>query len=113
MSSSDGLLGPEIGRELLSKSKENGCITYDEINALLPEGISVEEIDKLFILCHNLDINIVDVAQPEEAKEKIGEKKIKERIVFSDEEAETKSPIRMYLREMGEISSFQEKRKLK
>ncbi|MCD6129988.1 MAG: RNA polymerase sigma factor RpoD [Deltaproteobacteria bacterium] len=104
MSSSDGLLGPEIGRELLSKSKENGCITYDEINALLPEGISVEEIDKLFILCHNLDINIVDVAQPEEAKEKIGEKKIKERIVFSDEEAETKSPIRMYLREMGEIS---------
>ncbi|MEA1995663.1 MAG: RNA polymerase sigma factor RpoD [Campylobacterota bacterium] len=104
MSNSDGLLGPEIGRELLSKSKEKGCITYDEINNLLPKGISVEEIDKLFILCHNLDIDIVDVAQSEEAKEKIGEKKIKERIVFSDEEAETKSPIRMYLREMGEIS---------
>ncbi|MCD6132830.1 MAG: RNA polymerase sigma factor RpoD [Deltaproteobacteria bacterium] len=104
MSSNDGLLGPEISRELLSKSREKGCITYDEINALLPEEVSVEEIDELFALCDNLDINIVDAPQLEEVKEKIEKKKIREQVVFSDEEAETKSPIRMYLKEMGEIS---------
>jgi len=104
MSSNDSLLGPEIGRELLSRSREKGCITYDEINALLPEEVSVEEIDELFALCDNLDINIVDAPQLEEVKEKIEKRKIREQVVFSDEETETKSPIRMYLKEMGEIS---------
>ncbi|MCD6223484.1 MAG: RNA polymerase sigma factor RpoD [Deltaproteobacteria bacterium] len=99
----DALLGSEIGRELLGRSREKGYVTYDEINNLLPEGTSVEEIDKLFALCHNLEIDIVDVAQSEEAKEKAEGKKSKQQLMFPDEETEIRSSIRMYLREMGEI----------
>src|SRR3989442_9627211 len=89
-------------RELLILAKEQGHLTYDDINDTLPETIvTPDELDQIYSKLKNLEVEIVDqaevdrVKQPEAAEEE--EEKEKRRLDILDD------PIRMYMRQMGKV----------
>ena len=92
-------------RKLIGASKEKGYLTYDELNNLLPdEMLDSEEIDSIFILLKNMNIEILDTSQ---VARKIAEKKLREK---KEQEKERiarldilEDPVRMYLKQMGQI----------
>ncbi len=80
--------------ELISRGKEKGFLTYNEINNLLPdEVVSPEEIDTIFVMLGDMDINIVPT---EEFAKREVEKEEPKRVGVED-------PVRMYLKEMGKV----------
>ncbi len=103
-------------KKLLARAKKRGYITYDELNAGLPQDqLTSEQIEDVMSAINEMGVNIVeneeavddgDEAEPEEeieavdvtadGSENVGDKK-KEVIDRTDD------PVRMYLREMGAV----------
>ena len=90
-------------KQLIDKGKENGYLTYDEVNDLLPgEIISPEKLDGVLMTLDEHGIEIKD--EPEEEKVK-AEKPRQERVTFGIEREPERidDPVRMYLTQMGQI----------
>ena len=89
--------------ELLSLAKEQGYITYEEINELLPTSFdSPEQMDQILIYLGGLDIQILNQSEVEKQKEK--KKEAKEQEAFARRiEGSSDDPVRMYLKEMGSV----------
>lgn len=95
----------QIVKKLISKSKERGYITYDELNKALPaEEFSSEQIEDAMSTLSDVGIQMVetDDSDVEEAKEEKGEYESGGN-VSSDDTGRTDDPVRMYLREMGSV----------
>ncbi len=95
----------QIVKKLISKSKERGYVTYDELNKALPaEEFSSEQIEDAMSTLSDVGIQMVetDDADVEEAKEEKGEYESGGNI-DSDDTGRTDDPVRMYLREMGSV----------
>ena len=92
-------------KELISRGKAKGHLTYAEVNNILPqEVVSADQIDDILILLGDMDIDIIPDAIP--VKEKDPDKEKEEdtkEIETLPREAKIDDPVRMYLREMGEI----------
>ena len=58
----------ETVKTLLHLAQENGYVTYDDINDILPDGLNPDDLDQLFTKLRNLDVEIVDQAEAERAK---------------------------------------------
>ena len=57
-------------KELISKGKEQGYLTYEEINVAFPEeALTQDQLDETLILFDDLDIEIID-----EKKHKVAER---------------------------------------
>ena len=89
-------------RQLIRQSKEQGYLTFDDINEALPESVeNQEEIDNVLSILQNLEIEILEPDQVEDYKQRMEEA----------EEEETRSsqhdilddPVRMYLKQMGQV----------
>ena len=100
---------------LIDLGKEKGFLTYDEVNDVLPpEVTSPEAIDDIMVLFNEMDIEILDSDAAEkrvarkkgfaEAEER-EEPETPETLTTFDDAAygKTDDPMRMYLREMGQI----------
>ena len=94
-------------QELLSKGKQQGFLTYDEINELLPEDmLSPEQIDETLMLFDDNGIEVVDEKQnrkPPKPKSVVESKLVTEEADVSDYGSVT-DPVKMYLREMGMVT---------
>ena len=100
---------------LIDLGKEKGFLTYDEVNDVLPpEVTSPEAIDDIMVLFNEMDIEILgsDAAEKRVARKKEfaeaeerGESEAPEALTTFDDAAygKTDDPMRMYLREMGQI----------
>ena len=95
-------------RQLMLIGKERGYLLYDEVNELLPPGMtSPDDLDELFTAFGNAGIEVVD------SEEKAKEEKLLEPsgVASGDHELDltpsavdkTNDPVRMYLREMGTV----------
>ena len=109
-------------RELISLGKEKGSLTYEEVNNLLPEDVvSSEEIDRILSILGEENIEIVDNRSETPADEApalvdddstiVEEGKEEKTLAVESEAAETveavtyvDDPVKMYLRQMGQIS---------
>ena len=89
-------------RYLIRQSKEQGYLTYRDINTALPEGVDrQDDIDNIISILQNLEIDILDPDEVDSYKAKQEEQ----------EEAQTKTsqhdilddPVRMYLKQMGQV----------
>jgi len=89
-------------RALIRLSKEQGYLTFDDINEALPDSVeNQEEIDNVLSILQNLEIEILEPEQVEDFKAR----QVKE------EEEETRTsqndilddPVRMYLKQMGQV----------
>jgi RNA polymerase primary sigma factor len=89
--------------ELVAIAKEQGYITYEEINDVLPINIdNAEQIDQVLIFLTGMDIQILNQAEVERQKERKKEAKEME-TVQKRSEASSDDPVRMYLKEMGSV----------
>src|SRR3984957_18056395 len=89
--------------ELVATAKEQGYITYEEINEVLPMSFDTpEQIDQVLIFLSGMDIQVLNQAEVERQKEKKKEAKELEGIA-KRAEGTPDDPVRMYLKEMGSV----------
>jgi RNA polymerase primary sigma factor len=89
--------------ELMTIAKEQGFITYEEINEILPMTIdSPEQIDHVLIMLSGMDINVLNQAEVDRQKERKKEAKELEGLP-KRAEGSSDDPVRMYLKEMGSV----------
>jgi RNA polymerase primary sigma factor len=89
--------------ELISLAREQGFLTYEEINEVLPISFdSADHIDQVLIFLAGLDIQILNQAEVEKQKERKKEAKELETLP-KRVEGSSDDPVRMYLKEMGSV----------
>ena len=89
--------------EIVAISKDQGYITYEEINDILPMSFdSADQIDQILIFLSGMDIQIFNQAEVEKQKERKKEAKEVEALPKRTEAA-ADDPVRMYLKEMGSV----------
>lgn len=89
--------------ELISIAKEQGFITYEEINETLPINFDApEQIDQVLIYLSGMDIQILNQSEVERQKERKKEAKELEGLPKRSE-GTSDDPVRMYLKEMGSV----------
>jgi len=89
--------------ELVNLAKEQGYITYEEINDILPMNFdSAEEIDQVLIYLTGMDIQILNQSEVDKQKERKKEAKELEGLP-KRAEGTPDDPVRMYLKEMGSV----------
>jgi len=89
--------------ELVVIAKEQGYLTYEEINEILPITFdSPEQIDQVLIFLSGMDIQILNQADVERQKERKKEAKELEGLP-KRVEGSADDPVRMYLKEMGSV----------
>jgi RNA polymerase primary sigma factor len=100
-STAKGVMNEKIGG-LIRLAKEQGFLTYKDINKALPEDVeSAEEIENIISILENLDIDIIESDDVEVYKQRQEE----------TTEVETRNsqvdilddPVRMYLKQMGQV----------
>lgn len=89
--------------ELVAQAKEQGFITYEEINEALPMSFDTpEQIDQVLIFLSGMDIQVLNQAEVERQKERKKEAKELEGLA-KRAEGTPDDPVRMYLKEMGSV----------
>ncbi len=89
--------------ELVSVAKDQGYITYEEINEILPMTFdSAEQIDQVLIFLSGMDIQILNQSEVDKQKERKKEAKELEGLPKRSE-GTPDDPVRMYLKEMGSV----------
>jgi RNA polymerase primary sigma factor len=87
----------EIFKALVHLAREEGQLTCDDINELLPEGASAEVLDGLYLRLNNLGIRIAVHAEAEALKpEEMEPAKAGRYASFDD-------PVRAYMNEVGKV----------
>ncbi|HIJ73813.1 MAG TPA: RNA polymerase sigma factor RpoD [Candidatus Hydrogenedentes bacterium] len=93
----------------LARSKD-GKLTYDDLNEILPEEASSEEIDEIMLSLSGMNVEIVDELKLDsETKRRQEQKKAADMKAQLRKEAthsrheRADDPVRMYLREMGRV----------
>ncbi|MBP7826717.1 MAG: RNA polymerase sigma factor RpoD [Verrucomicrobia bacterium] len=86
----------EAVKILVHLASENGHVTYDDINDILPDGISAEDLDDLYTKLRTLDVEIVEQSEVERPKTAEAEEE-EERLDALDD------PVRMYMNQMGKV----------
>jgi RNA polymerase primary sigma factor len=94
----------ETVKTLLHLAQEHGYVTYDDINDILPDNLSPEDLDALLSKLRNLDVEIVmDQAEVEHAERA---KQPEPAQPEEDEDARLEildDPVRMYMNQMGKV----------
>jgi RNA polymerase primary sigma factor len=106
---------PEV-QKLIALGKQNGEITYDEINEILPDKIlNSDKIDDVFILINQLGIDVVEESTkrgpsaaaapiPSTPAKKSSSKSSSRKSADKDDGSHVDDPIRLYLKEIGKVS---------
>ena len=85
-------------KELVQLAKEQGNLTFDDISEALPESLSTPEaLDEIFAKLRELEIEIVDQAEVDTAKD-ADEEEVESRHLDALDD-----PVRMYLKQMGAV----------
>jgi len=87
----------EVIKQLLHLSQENGYVTYDDINDILPDNLNPDDLDELYTKLRALDVEIVDQAEVERAKPAQPDEDEDARLEILDD------PVRMYMNQMGKV----------
>src|SRR5271155_5220596 len=89
--------------ELVAIAKEQGFITYEEINEILPMTFdSADQIDQVLIFLSGMDIQVLNQSEVERQRERKKEAKELEGLP-KRVEGTPDDPVRMYLKEMGSV----------
>jgi RNA polymerase primary sigma factor len=89
-------------RNLIRLSKEQGYLTFDDINEALPDSVeNQEEIDNVLSILQNLEIEILEPDQVEDYKQR--QEEAEEEESRSSQHDILDDPVRMYLKQMGQV----------
>jgi len=84
-------------KELVRLAREQGRLTYNDIDEILSENASPEEMDEVFAKLRSLDVEVVDQADVDRVKTPDHEEESSSRIDALDD------PVRIYLNQMGQV----------
>ena len=87
----------ETVKALLHLAREQGQITYDDINDVLPEGMSPDDLDTLYARLQNLGITIAAHAEVEKARPE--EREAEDERQFDA----LRDPVQLYMNEVGRV----------
>jgi RNA polymerase primary sigma factor len=91
-------------RELIKLAKEQGYLTFDDLNEALPEGVTdANELDAILTRLRRMEIDVIEASDVDRHKEIKKDPDEEE-----EEKPETKldildDPVRMYLKQMGQV----------
>ena len=89
---------------MIKLAKEQGYLTFDDLNEALPEGITnADDLDAILIRLRKMEIDIIEASEVDRFKD--GKKEAEEE---EEEKPEAKldildDPVRMYLKQMGQV----------
>ncbi|PYJ48154.1 MAG: RNA polymerase sigma factor RpoD [Verrucomicrobia bacterium] len=93
-------------RELIKLAKEQGYLTFDDLNEALPEGITdADDLDLILTRLRRMEVDIIEASEVDRYKdgkkdaddEEEDEEKTEVRLDTLDD------PVRMYLKQMGQV----------
>ena len=92
-------------RELAKLAKEQGYVTFDDLNDVLPEGVTdADDLDAILSQLRRMEIDIIEASEVDRYKE------VKKESEEEEEEEKPESrfeilddPVRMYLKQMGQV----------
>ncbi|MBF8268991.1 MAG: RNA polymerase sigma factor RpoD [Gammaproteobacteria bacterium] len=100
-------------KHLISKGKEQGFLTYHEVNDHLPDGIvDPEQVEDIINMINDMgievhesppDLSLVMTEKPEEPDEDAAAEAAAALLSVDNEFGRTTDPVRMYMREMGTV----------
>lgn len=100
-------------KELIAKGKEQGYLTYAEVNDHLPPDIAdPEQIEDIISMINDMGIRVAEVAPDveellladNEATDDVAAEEVASALASVDSEfGRTTDPVRMYMREMGSV----------
>ena len=98
-------------RKMITRAKQRGYVTYDELNKVLPsDKVSSEQIEDTMSMLNEMGINVIESEEQEEQAEgglpAVAEGGKQVAVTQKDGEEtydRTDDPVRMYLREMGSV----------
>lgn len=94
--------------EIISKGKKKGYMTFDEINDMLPDDFSTENLDEVISLFDEMDIPVIEGLQTiRPTSRSLFEEELGYEEEYEEEEEEEvkgSDPVRLYLKEMGSVS---------
>src|SRR5690606_14854155 len=83
---------------LLVEGKRRGWVTFDEVNGVLPDAHGPEQMEEVLGLFSENGVEVQDAPRPRpRAAAQVAE-------AGDDDAAPTNDPVRVYLREMGQVS---------
>ena len=120
----DNTTGQKEIKELITKGKKQGYLTYEEVNDALPDELmAADQLDDVVGMFGEMDIEIIDSDRRIQIKDVKGKTGEEEEDNSEDEEPETAAktapaakaapgaltgrtddPVRLYLKEMGQIN---------
>jgi len=92
-------------RELIKLAKEQGYLTFEDLDEVLPEGITdADSIDAVISQLRSVEIDIIDSSEVDQVKDG----RTKDQEDEKDEKPDAKldildDPVRMYLKQMGQV----------
>jgi RNA polymerase primary sigma factor len=96
-----GTVNERIG-QLIRHSREQGYLTWDDINDALPDSVeNQEEFDNVISILQNLEIEILEPDQVEDYKARKEEAEEEESRASNNDILD--DPVRMYLKQMGQV----------
>ena len=90
-------------REMVKLAKEQGYLTYDDINEALPEGmVDPDEMEQLIGRLRSMEVDIIDASEVDRYKD--GKKDTDDEEEEKDQKLDIlDDPVRMYLKQMGQV----------
>jgi RNA polymerase primary sigma factor len=90
-------------KKLVTEGRRRGYLTIDDVNGALPEDVlSTEQLHEVLALFGEHEITVVDSQRPRATK-RVQETHSRSH-VDAEETSRTNDPVRVYLREMGQVS---------
>ena len=95
-------------RELVDRGKEQGFLTYEQINSMLPEDISdPDQVEETIQMLIDIGVEVQERPQNSEGEENAAPETVPDtRTTLTTVESEigrTTDPVRLYMREMGTV----------
>ncbi|MDA3902157.1 MAG: RNA polymerase sigma factor RpoD [Desulfuromusa sp.] len=99
-------INPDEIQQLIDMGKEKGFLTYDEVNELLPANmVSSEQLEDVMSMFGEMDIEIVESeGKATGLKDDDSDDDEREVELEAGTLGRTSDPVRMYLREMGQVA---------
>jgi RNA polymerase primary sigma factor len=93
-------------RDLVKLAKDQGYLTWDDLNEAIPESVNnPEELEAIIMFLRNLEIDVIDASEVDRYKQTASGA---EEELSDEEKTDAKldildDPVRMYLKQMGQV----------
>ena len=94
-------------RDLVKLAKDQGYLTWDDLNEAIPDSVNnPEELEAIIMFLRNLEIDVIDASEVDRYKQTAAGSEAEE--LSEDEKTDAKldildDPVRMYLKQMGQV----------